>query len=105
MLVDHLEHALVQTIRPIEHLPLPVKDEFLQVEGDGLRDTEVFCVLRDADLHLLANAEEMIYRMAACKNDGSVLGNIDLLLAEILGRYGLQPDEGMKRKLNIVLPG
>src|SRR5262249_10971269 len=43
--VDHVEHALVQSVRAIEYFPLAIEDELLQIEGYGLSDTEIFCVL------------------------------------------------------------
>jgi hypothetical protein len=61
--------------------------------------------LRNADLHLLANAEEVIDRIPARKDNGSELGDIDLLLAEILARNRFQPNERKKGQLHVVFFG
>ena len=96
MLVDHIEHALVQPVRAIEHFSLSVKDKLLKIQGNRLRNTEILRVLRNADLHLLTNPEEVIDRVPARKDNGGELGNIDLLLAEILACNRLKANERIK---------
>ena len=105
MLVDDVEHALIQAISAVEYLSFPVQDEFLQIECNGLGNAKVFGVLGDADLHFLADPEKMIDGMTTGKNDGSVLGDIDLLFAEIFGRHAHQRDKGMKSQFHIVFFG
>ena len=84
MLIDDIEKTFVGTIRPIENLTLTVEDEFLQVECNGLCNTEILGVLRNIDLEFLSGPEKMINGMAAGENDRAIKGDLNLLLSEIL---------------------
>jgi len=105
VLVDDIEHALVQPVSAIEYLTFAIKDKFLEVQGDRLGDTEILRVLGNADLHLLADAEEVIDRIPAREDNGGELGNVDFLFAEILTRNRFKTNERIKRQLHVVLFG
>jgi len=105
VLVDDIEHALVQPIRSIEYLTFAIKDKFLEIQSHRLSDTEILRVLRNADLHLLTDAEEVIDRIPTGKDDSRELGNIDFLLAEILARNRFKANERIKSQLDVVLFG
>jgi len=105
MFVDDVEHAFVQSIRAIENFPLAVQYELLEIKGHSLRNTEILGILRHADLHLFTNTEKMIDSIPAGEDHSRELCNIDLLLPEILGRYGFQANERMESKLHLVLLG
>jgi hypothetical protein len=105
VLVDNVEHALVQPVRAIEYFPLAVEDKFLEIQSDRLGDTEILCILGYADLHLLADAEEVIDRIPTGKDYSRELGNVDLLLAEIFTRNRFKSNERIKSQLDVVLFG
>jgi hypothetical protein len=104
VLVDHVKHAFVRTIGPIKDLTLPVQDEFLEVQCNGLRYAKIFCILGNDYPHLFTDPEKMVDRMPAGKNDGRKSGNFNFLFSEIFGRHPFDSYKRMKGKRNMVFP-
>ena len=100
--VDDVEHAFIGAICAVKHLAFAVKDELLEVEGDGFGDAEIFGVLADGDLHLFAHPEKMVDGIAAGEHHGRIVHDIDLLFAELTGGYAFEFDEGMENQFYIV---
>ena len=63
MLQDGCKQAVHLTGSAEKHLAFPVLDILLDVEGDCLRNAEVFHVIRHIDPQFGAQVEEMIYSM------------------------------------------
>ena len=103
MLVDDIEHALVQPIGAIEHFALAVKNEFLEIKGDGFRNAKIFRILGDDYFHFFTDPEEMIDGIAAGEYHRGKCGNIDLLFAEFLDRNGFHLNERPKVNFQIEL--
>jgi hypothetical protein len=105
MLVDNLKKAFVGTVGAIKDFPLPVEDEFLEVKGHRLGDTEVLGILGYIYFQFFTGTEKMVDCVPAGENNGGIMGNIHFLLPELLGRNRIQADEWKKLHLHLVLAG
>jgi hypothetical protein len=105
MLIDHIKHALVCAISAIKNLAFSVQDKLLKIKRNSLSNTEIFRILRHADLHFFAGPKEVINGITAGKNDSEKLGYVDFLFAEIPRRYTLKPYKWLKIKFQIVFSG
>jgi hypothetical protein len=105
VLVDDIKHAFVGAIGAVKNLPFPVQDELLEVEGHCFGYAEIFGILRHADLHFLAGAEEMVDGVAAGEDNSGKILDLNLLLTEFLGWNGLQPDERKELHFDLIFPG
>ena len=66
-----------------ENLALAVLDVLLQVKRHRLRSAEILHGLRHGEPHVLAQLEEMVYRILAGENDGLMVQNIHLRLTKL----------------------
>lgn len=86
-------------------LALAVHDILLQVEGDALRAAEIAHRLGDAVANLESQTKEMINGRAAGEYDRGELGDVDLLLAKVVGADSLNVNERAKDELHTGLLG
>src|SRR6218665_2771040 len=105
MFVDDVENAFVAAVGTIENLAFAIENKLLKIKRHGLRDTEIFSILRHAYFHFFAGAEEVIVCVAAWEDDTCKVGDLYFLFAEIARRNALQPDERLEIQLNTIFPG
>ncbi len=96
MFTYHILKATSTAIGRKKYFALAVQYEFLQIEGYGLGNAEVFHILRYLYLQLLAYPEKVIYSVAAGKDNSSILGYIYPLLPEVFARKSFNPYKSME---------
>lgn len=81
--------------RPVgmKNFPFPVDDVFLQIEGRGFRNTEIFQGIGYGDPEFLGNPEKMVNSRATVKQDGRIILQVDPGLPEFPGRNPFHLDE------------
>ena len=104
MLVDDIKHAFVGAIGSVKYFSFSVQDKFLEIKSNGLGNTEILRILRNADFHFLAGAKEMVNSIPAGENHPGIVLNLNLLLTEIPGWYAFQANKRMKIKFHAVFP-
>lgn len=67
-----------------KYLSLAINDIFLEIVSNLLGGAEIFHCVGDADAHLLAQTEKMIYRSLSSENNSCKIVDIDFLLSELL---------------------
>ena len=73
------------TFFTVKNFSLSELNIFLQVVCGRFRDAEVLHGFRDFNPHLLAYPEIMVNRIAGSKDNCSIIQDVNLILAEILG--------------------
>ena len=83
-------------------LALAIYYIFLEIVGYLLGGAEILHCVGDGDSHLLAEAEEMIYRRLGRKHDGGKIVDVDFLLSELLGCQTFYLDKRTEDHLYVI---
>ena len=86
----------------VEYLALAVDNVFLEIKCNVFCYAEVLHRIRYGKSHLFTDPEKMINSGFGCENDRCEIGDIDLLLPEILCRDPLNLDKLFEVYLQIV---
>ena len=103
MLVDSIKHAFIRSVGAIKYFALTVQDKFLEIKSHSFCNAEILGILRNADLHFLANAEEMVNSIPAGEDHPGILLYLYFLFTEIPCRYALQADERIEVQFYAIL--
>ena len=104
LVLYHIGNHIHEAARLAERdLALAVYDVFLEIVGYLFRRAVIFLSVGDAHAHLLAEAEEVVYRHFGRKDDGVEVWNINFLRAEILRRKTLHFDERTEHYIYSIL--
>ena len=77
--------SIVKRIFSVEYLAFAVYDIFLQIKGYLLSGAEILQCFRNGVFRLLRYSEKIVNADFACKDNGGIVGQIDVLCPEIFG--------------------
>ena len=87
----------------VKNFPFPVLNIFLEIISRGFGDAEILHGIGHLDTHFFTYSEKMINRVAGCKNNRGVVGDVDPVFPEFFGRYTFNSYELMEYNIDIEL--
>lgn len=87
----------------MKNFSFPVLNVFLKIISCRFRNAEILHGIWHFDTHFFTNPEEMINRVARCKNNGSVIKDINPVPAELFSSYTFKLYKGTEINIYVKL--
>ncbi len=102
MLFNHID-KIAEMAFPKKYLSFAKLDIFLKIQGNCLRSTEIFHLIRNLDTQFLAETEKVINCMSGCKYYSSVIGDLNAMFSERLGPNAFNLNEFSETDVKVKL--